>query len=305
MDALDRVAGGLARGTLRRPFQLGAMIVAVVALALVWPPSLQAAGGPNAFQLLRDRTPPGPAVLASVDSALLWRTDAAPTSVARVQNVTDRGIKCEVWWILAGFGEEDPWNRPAASSKVRLVSIPAGGSAAVKLPAKAASIDAAPGLHSLSFWVHCLGEMTSDWRHSDGATMRGGVEVVTASGLDRIDEAATTLWIDDVSIDPVAAVGGGTRVAVRVANSTSEPTTIDLVGSVTTSEESLPRTDAGAIQTPRFTVPAARLTLMDVAIPPIRDPGEHTLTIRLRRCAAVSCEVVDAVVVKWIVVARG
>lgn len=255
----------------------GAAIAAVLlALGLSWTPPPAGAGGPNPFSVVRAGAPPGPVVLESVRTGVLWRQYAVPPTSAVVQNVSDRPARCEVWWILARTGDESPWVDPVMESTPIIVNLAAGATAQPELDAVSV-LTSETGLFHLSFWVHCGST------HSDGATMRALVEVLgDTPGLERVGPHSSTYWIDSAGLDK----GRPATVHIALANANTEPATVRAWVSVS-------HAGTGYATSALISINGSGLTTADLTLPHPPAPGTYRLDVRIDQERATGAVAVD------------
>jgi hypothetical protein len=284
----DRVRAGRWRVAL-----VGCSAFLAMAAVFVWPPAEGAAGGPEPFSLLRDAEPRGPVTVETVASPLVWRASYLPSSTATVSNGTSRSITCEIWWLLAATGDREPWSTYAARSVSGLVDLPPDSASEVELPPAGTTVPA-PGLYSLSFWVHCQDDSDAQWRHSDGATMRGAVRIVAGpAGLDSRG-GSPMLWIQQIA-GRVGTDAGTSTITVTLGNAAPEPRTVQLAVRCASTARvgSASPSDGQQVETISAMIPAASLTDFPVPCPWAGPDATPALTVELRLHTADSMPLVD------------
>jgi hypothetical protein len=211
-----------------------------------------------------------------------------------VRNETSKTAQCEVWWILAHRSVTEPWEHPSVEAAPVPVALAAHQSRAIRFGALSVN-DPSSGFFLLSGWVHCRSSVTGLWRHSDGATMSGLVEVAARSaGLKTLVEHGDQLWIQSVSIER-SNNGVPTRLGVQVANGGTEPAVIDVASLLYPKgmPSGISRYTARKASTTE-SVAALGLTSINVSVKS-QPPGDYRLFLELSEQGAASARLLDGV----------
>ena len=267
----------------------------VAALSAAWPAPAPATGGPNPFDILRDSSPPGPVVIASATTGLVWRAGAVPPTKVTVFDETATRARCETWWILAPAAARQPWETPVMEAEPVSFSIRAGGT--LSLPTdlvKPAS--ARPGVYRLSFWVHCMNVRTGAWAHSDGASIAANIEVVpSATDLRHRPRDSRFVWIEAAKAPPQFIRGRKDHVQVTIANGSAQPLAVQAWCYLSKAGATEPWRDPSSMKsgTVKANLTAAGLTTVSVVIPRLPPPGRYELSVWLHQQEASNSLPVD------------
>jgi hypothetical protein len=275
-------------------------------MSVAWPAPQRQAGGPEPFRLYRVSAPPGPVVISSASTSLLWQADVVPPTDVTLKNELRRPRTCETWWIVAAIGAPTPWNRPVIESRPVPFTIGPSGVLTVQVN-KVIESRADPGFYQISFWVHCLDPSTGFWAHSDGATMAGAVELLTtATGLRDAPSSSRLLWVDAVQVPQKLVRGQPAEILATIANGLVEPITAEIRSFLSRPGVAAPWAYPGASRssTDEQVVAGGRLSTVSLSIGRLPVPGRYVLSVWLSEKRAFSSFPVDGVwLTKYLTVA--
>jgi hypothetical protein len=151
-----------------RTIALALLVLVAIGGATAWP-HLRPPVLPETTKVaLVPPDPPDDAVeIVGVDTNGVWADTESGDVIVKIHNRRERPVTAEVWWLLGGTEDPEPWNHPVSMAEPEKVSLDADETTEVRVRS---ADPPPPGSWNLSLWAHVRHGSESEHSHGVGTT---------------------------------------------------------------------------------------------------------------------------------------